>query len=1334
MPSDPLTSTTADSAATWVELSLFYVRTERATDDPTEVVGRAEVLYGEGRLRSGAGIPLLKRANLGSGLHLLRVENSLDEIAARLVRPHFDDRLADKRFDRFTFGFIQRPPILGLPHPKSGLLHTPAGGLIRLHQFVRTEKLELLQRISSSESTTARHKKVSELFARLAELTGCDLRDHDAQWIGDVIIGEPRQRIAAWESIPAPGGKSCKAFEVSIQPGLSERVRVHVRALGLDGMCLCDRLLEWNGGEHAPARIDLSEELGTVSLRAWLGSELVLEEQYALLRGISTKVRVLGGTYTIQDRLTDKLEAAVRTGAADPALLERASRRHASGCTSGFSSGMVAEPWSGARLAARHARQFLAPSAADNTYFEPTAGGRAAAMLHIATLISRAEEAAIVDPWFDAIGAEELLTRIDSDVSLTVLTNLAAAHGEQRSLLVALLTRARQLLPPNLRVACAPTNGSGDQAFHDRFVLVRSGGDWRVFVLTNSFSGLAASHPLFVIETTPGPFLVELERLLDNTPFDQLWPPLHNERPDTSLRTATRGEFPGWRSLLAALVPRGKSATDGAWLRSAQARGFVLLTSDGLKWRLEPRAREAVLDCLLAKPRPVRFRTRRPKQRRRTAPRHHRSRRSRPFGIGRSVMIFGDLAARGFDVDPETIAARLLPAHGFAIERELRRSFSDPPDPTQLRLGITPERLAVRQALTNRVTPLEAARFAAATWEHRLWDIGANKSWARRFAYGVLAFLAPHLAVRLCEDLRDADFVFALVGRFESISDWPVELRAAMIASGAPLLHALGVHATAVQSMESAPDSRDREQGALEALKAAGVTDASMALFLLADGTTRHDDTETALQGRALATLLGGLPNEVQAAVVTALFEPGSPVGLMRALVDQLLSPRAPRDVEVLNLLVNVFARRFGDAARRDLHFTGTPDVVLTRVMGEVASCLARVRQVPCSKVIRDAVNLGQLQEQLTPLTPFRHRSRAPAFHVALGWSVFWELSALAARCSAPAPQLVPEASLELASEFLEGPDLGRSNEVRAAVIEGLHRLTSKCLFGDADVLVFLDESKSKSSVDGESLTYGGRVFYRSDPAFGQLAALLAVEGAWRWHASGQRSESEFLFSAKRCPQILALLNAMDSPLIAMPVTRSALEHAHIDEAWRRLRNDWLSDIWATDSVYARALFRCAELAFGVLEQRLPAGSKVIIVADRQDWLDRRAGRAEVVAPGVLRLGLGCRKVHGELWCIQSDDEPGARALQPYLGLVDSELWAVRRFLTRPLPGGETFVDRLATWRDRGKPSGEQVVSQEDLDAVFAQHAEHEALKSYWHQWASWVQTGRAILLREGRR
>lgn len=62
------------------------------------------------------------------------------------------------------------------------------------------------------------------------------------------------------------------------------------------------------------------------------------------------------------------------------------------------------------------------------------------------------------------------------------------------------------------------------------------------------------------------------------------------------------------------------------------------------------------------------------------------------------------------------------------------------------------------------------------------------------------------------------------------------------------------------------------------------------------------------------------------------------------------------------------------------------------------------------------------------------------------------------------------------------------------------------------------------------------------------------------------------------------------------------------------------------------------------------------------------------------------------------------------------------------------FIDRLAEWRNRGKSSGEQVVSQGDLDAVFAQHAEHEALKSYWHQWASWVQTGRAILLREGRR
>lgn len=104
-------------------------------------------------------------------------------------------------------GFVRRPPVLGFPHQSSGTLLTPVRGVLRVHHFIRIDKLSLLQRIAGpSVSRADARAAVFGLFDRLAEVGGCDFRGDDARWLGDIVIGSRRKRKAWWNSLPSDDG------------------------------------------------------------------------------------------------------------------------------------------------------------------------------------------------------------------------------------------------------------------------------------------------------------------------------------------------------------------------------------------------------------------------------------------------------------------------------------------------------------------------------------------------------------------------------------------------------------------------------------------------------------------------------------------------------------------------------------------------------------------------------------------------------------------------------------------------------------------------------------------------------------------------------------------------------------------------------------------------------------------------------------------------------------------------------------------------------------------------------------------------------------------------
>jgi hypothetical protein len=1029
----------------WVTLSIFYVRRPRLDADPPDVVSCAEVLYGEGALAPGPGEPTVRTENLGNGLRVLRVSNTLAVVAETLLRPHYDHRIDNdrKRVERFFFGFTRRPIVLGVAE-RVGIISSPMNGGFRIHQFVRVDKSSLLQRIASEEEDSERARtRREELFDALATLAGRDFRGDHTRWLGDVVIAERRaRRVAWWTCVASADGTSCRAIDVHVDPKARGRIHIHVRAAGVDEMCIYDRLLEWDAGVRDVRRIEFVEELGSVFLRGWLESALILEELSAVLRGFDGRVELIGGAYTIQDRLTQKLSAVARGKSAEQGVVKATQSGQMTALTTRISSSMRSEPWEGANATGDAIFDLLGPRAPDYAHFPVGAEGRATAVLHFAKLLKQSDQAYLIDPWFDVVGAEALVTRLSGDVKLTVLTNLPFGEGEhvEQSRRLADFLRAAAVmgLPENLKVICLTATPVERQLFHDRVVLLRKGGRWTGYVLTNSFSGLATQFPLFAVETPAGTtalLLREFERLTDPdfATAKQVWPTVG--APMTP-RPRDGGEFLYWRLVLLGLVPRN-GAGERSWLQRAERKGFVISTGDGLKWMMKPDARETALTWLLNGPRASRLR--RPRAlRRRTV---HVDRVRLPFGSGIAVMLIGDLAARGMDVSADDVARRLGAARISELERALEGTFADDPNPRNLRAGMSRFRIQLRQNLTGELARAEAMEFGLHLWDGRYMQTGEPTRWGRCFAYAVLGCLAPERAVGLCERLLDADLVLVLVGFLQrGFAVWSPQLAIALARSRSPLLRVLGIESLAHGSFgpfRSSLANLDEVRAAIARIGEAGVGENDILCHLTMWALRgAAENRGAAVAFRELVPKVSH--RSVEDAVHSMLAGAMAAEPFLEVVIEQLIEDGSERATSALDAAVRRFAQRFATPLSAVLYFNVSIHMRLTIIMARALAFLASKRASQVASEIKKLMPVDEIEAAIAPLTPFRRREGAALADVALGWVTLWELLA---SCGPPTEHggvPVPAEVVARVQTYLASRDLGQSGELRRVLMEML--------------------------------------------------------------------------------------------------------------------------------------------------------------------------------------------------------------------------------------------------------------------------------------------------------
>src|SRR5262249_35643646 len=138
-----MTPQPGSSDGRWLELSIFYAQGPRRGDDDDRVQQVAVPLYGVGRLVPEATAGDRVRVHrLAKGVRLLRLRGPWREAAMILEAPHWDRNYrSGNQVERFLFGYLRRPPVLGSLDHLNGLMLSPSTDLGVVHHFVMAHKI-----------------------------------------------------------------------------------------------------------------------------------------------------------------------------------------------------------------------------------------------------------------------------------------------------------------------------------------------------------------------------------------------------------------------------------------------------------------------------------------------------------------------------------------------------------------------------------------------------------------------------------------------------------------------------------------------------------------------------------------------------------------------------------------------------------------------------------------------------------------------------------------------------------------------------------------------------------------------------------------------------------------------------------------------------------------------------------------------------------------------------------------------------------------------------------------------------------------------------------------
>jgi hypothetical protein len=412
-----------------MQASLFFVRGERETDDPASIKERGLVVYGEALTVDDGRAPSSRMYCEGSKLWRLEWSGARTDFESLLRASYWEH---PKGEIRFTLGLSQRPPLISLPAASlnsadydADLLPVAATGS-PVHAFICTRKSQLAAAIAAACKEEDIAIKVME---RLRDLTGRDLLRRHVGMFGDVYLVERKRDTddepVRWH-VPNEPDRTVDRIVVEInETAVGNKLTINLRAYGADSIVVDDLVLQWSRGMKTCCEIPINQEVGGAWLRAWdADGRLVAESAHYLLREVQLCCAVSSGAFRLRDKLTEKTERALQGGAASAATLNQLTIVPQETAIRSRVAIPDAEPWSSVRFSAAEAvHQHIPAPAEENAYFHAGSEGRAQAVVELVRRIRSANEAILVDPYFDADGGMALVLRLaGADVPIKILT------------------------------------------------------------------------------------------------------------------------------------------------------------------------------------------------------------------------------------------------------------------------------------------------------------------------------------------------------------------------------------------------------------------------------------------------------------------------------------------------------------------------------------------------------------------------------------------------------------------------------------------------------------------------------------------------------------------------------------------------------------------------------------------------------------------------------------------------------------------------------------------------------------------------------------------------
>jgi len=255
------------------------------------------------------------------------------------------------------------------------------------------------------------------------------------------------------------------------------------------------------------------------------------------------------------------------------------------------------------------------------------------------------------------------------------------------------------------------------------------------------------------------------------------------------------------------------------------------------------------------------------------------------------------------------------------------------------------------------------------------------------------------------------------------------------------------------------------------------------------------------------------------------------------------------------------------------------------------------------------------------------------------------------------------------------------------------------------DVVVFVDETEAGRSDQDASRIVGGRLFTSTErDATAKLGRLLDEAAAEEWHASARRKPD--LFKSSVYEHAVGSLEGLKTSVLVdwrvrpSEMTRIQSNYCSLLAANPRLLGDWRPNAPPEEIALFGFLGRlAAQLALRQYQGHDP-GNRVLVICDRQrsiapasDWFRR----VEVYVPPEMRESAFSIEVH----VVVDKQHPDAVGALRWLGLIDSELWAISRLLRLNLEDGRSIDDHHKQWAASGD-ADRPTVSQAVLDRLQA--------------------------------